>query len=120
MNVFQAFPNACENWQIGKMKYSTITGNIFGVLSTIEVVVDTGTNSTANNSPSAQNMASDTLLYCKPEQLPTLDTAKLVASYAVQAPNGKIYAIEDAALGKNQDGGVVEHVELKLNPTAVA
>ncbi len=122
MNVFQAFPNAIETWAIGKCYYSTIEGNVIDVDTTqdIHVIVDEGSSTDPNPSPNSQAIGSDTLLYCKPEELPTLDTAELTASYVVGNPaTEKIYAIVDAGIGKNQHEGIIEHVELKLKQTEI-
>lgn len=119
MTVFQAFPNALEEWSIAPIAYSTITGNMIDTdeAQNIDVIVDEGNNSTPNASPNAAGIASDTLLYCQPNQLPTIDTAELVANYAVADQYGKTYAIIDAGIGKNQDEGTIEHVELKIRQT---
>ena len=125
LTVFEAFPNAIEReiWQIGSMAYSTITGNDLdeNSLAYIDAIVDEGNNSEPNATPNAANIYSDMLLYIRPEQSPTLDTAELVASYVVKnTTTGKLYAIIDAGIGKNQDSGVIEHIELKLRQTGAA
>lgn len=125
LTVFEAFPNAIEReiWQIGSMAYSTITGNDLNAesLAYIDAIVDEGNSSEPNASPNAANTYSDMLLYIRPEQSPTLDTAELIASYVVKnTTTGKLYAIIDAGIGKNQDSGVIEHIELKLRQTGAA
>lgn len=125
LTVFQAFPNAIERniWQIGQMAYSTITGNDLDAesLAYIDAIVDEANNSEPNASPSAANTYSDTLLYVRPEQMPTLDTAELIANYVVKnTTTGKLYAIIDAGIGKNQDNGTIEHIELRLRQTGAA
>lgn len=125
LTVFEAFPNAIERniWQIGQMAYSTITGNDLDAdsLTYIDVIVDEGNSSEPNASPNAANTYSDMLLYIRPEQSPTLDTAELVASYvAKNTTTDKLYAIIDAGIGKNQDSGVIEHIELRLRQTGAA
>ena len=90
--VFDAFPFAIEQgWQIAEMAYSTVLGNdVDGDTAiNIDVIVDEGSNTDPNPSPSAQNIRSDTLLYVRPNQLPTLDTATLTADYSMLDPNGK-------------------------------
>lgn len=119
LTVFQAFPNGIEHeiWQIGQMAYSTITGNDLDTdsLTYIDVIEDEANDSESNNSPSYANTYSDTLLYVRPEQMPTIDTAELIASYAVKnTTTDKLYAIIDAGIGKNQDNGAIEHIELRL------
>ena len=122
ITVFQAFPNAIEKWQIVPMAYSTITGNALDEQNAqdIGIIVDEGNSSDANPAPNAQDATSDTLIYAKPSEMPTIDTSELVASYAIEAPNGKVFEIVDAGLGKNQDNGVIEHIELKLRQTGVS
>lgn len=119
LTVFQAFPNGIEHeiWQIGQMAYSTITGNDLDTdsLTYIDAIEDEANDSEPNNSPSYANTYSDTLLYVRSEQMPTIDTAELIASYAVKnTQTDKLYAIIDAGIGKNQDNGVIEHIELRL------
>ena len=99
------------------MAYSTITGNALDstTLAFIDAIVDEANDSEPNASPSAAVTYTDTLLYVKPEQMPTIDTAELIASYAVKnTQTDKLYAIIDAGIGKNQDNGVIEHIELRL------
>lgn len=125
LTVFEAFPNGIERniWQIGQMAYSTITGNDLDAdsLTYIDAIVDEGNSSEPNASPSAANAYSDMLLYIRPEQSPTLDAAELIASYVVKnTTTGKLYAIIDAGIGKNQDNGTIEHIELKLRQTGAA
>lgn len=125
LTVFQAFPNGIEHeiWQIGQMAYSTITGNDLDAdsLTYIDVIEDEANDSEPNNSPSYANTYSDTLLYVRPEQMPTIDTAELIASYAVKnTQTDKLYAIIDAGIGKNQDNGVIEHIELRLRQIGAA
>lgn len=125
LTVFQAFPNGIEHeiWQIGQMAYSTITGNDLDTdsLTYIDVIEDEANDSEPNNSPSYANTYSDTLLYVRPEQMPTIDTAELIASYAVKnTQTDKLYAIIDAGIGKNQDNGVIEHIELRLRQIGAA
>lgn len=119
LTVFQAFPNGIEHeiWQIGQMTYSTITGNALDddSLTFIDAIVDEANDSEPNASPNAAVTYTDTLLYVKPDQMPTIDTAELIASYAVKnTQTDKLYAIIDAGIGKNQDNGVIEHIELRL------
>lgn len=115
MTVFQAFPNAIEKWQIAPIAYSTITGNmISGTWQTIDVIVDEGSSTQPNQAPNFANAYSDLLIYCKPSQLPTVKAPQLMADYAVQDNDGYLYAIDDVGIGKNQETGLVEHIELKL------
>lgn len=120
MTVFDAFPNAIETWQIAGMSYSTITGNeVIGEWQNIDAIIDEGNSAEPNQSPNYANAYSDLLIYCRPNQLPTIETAELVADYVVKDSKGKIYAIIDAGIGKNQEIGIIEHVELKLRQASV-
>lgn len=123
MTVFEAFPNAIVEWNIAKAKFSTITGNTVNtsMVTTLNVIIDAGESTEPNKSPNAAAINSDTLIYCKPEELPTLDVSELCASYIVgPSHTDKAYAIIDAGIGKNQETGVIEHVELKVRQTGVA
>ena len=125
LTVFQAFPNGIEHeiWQIGQMAYSTITGNDLDTdsLTYIDVIEDEANDSEPNNSPSYANTYTDTLLYVRPEQMPTIDTAELIASYAVKnTQTDKLYAIIDAGIGKNQENGTIEHIELRIRQIGAA
>lgn len=117
MDVFEAFPNAIERWTIGEVNYGTIQGTIIENSQEIRVLVDQGTNGNPTAAPSAATIASDTLLYAVPEDLPTTDTSELVADYIITDPSGKTFEIIDAGAGKNQHTGKLEHIELKLRPT---
>ena len=117
MDVFEAFPNAIESWKIGQVSYGTIQGTIIEDERSIRVLVDQGSNSSPTNAPTAATIASDTLLYAVPEDLPTTDTSELVADYIITDPSGRFYEIVDAGAGKNQHTGRLEHIELKLRPT---
>lgn len=120
ITVFEAFPNAVEKWQIAEMYYSTITGNkVAGEWQDIDVIVDEGSSADPNQSPNYANAYSDLLIYCKPSQLPTAKTAELVANYAIQDQDGYLFAIVDAGIGKNQENGITEHIELKLRQVEV-
>lgn len=123
MTVFDAFSNAIESgWKIAPMAYSTITGNIvdFSQASDIDVIIDEGSSSDANQSPNYAVINSDTLIYTKPAQMPTLDSSELVSDYTIIDTNsGKYYEITDAGIGKNQENGVIEHVEMKIRQVGV-
>lgn len=122
-DVFSAFPNAIVSsvWQIGQVQRGTEIGTTFEVVADLDVIVDEETDGDTMTSPSAEGLTTGTLLYCRPNQLPTLDTSVLIASYMVlNSDNEQYYAIEQAGVGKNQEAGVIEHVELRIRPTEVA
>lgn len=124
MTVFDAFQNAIEqHWQIVPMAYSSITGNELDEANAIDigVIVDEGSASNANQATSWATISSDTLIYARPDELPTVDTSALVADYAIRdICTGKIYEIIDAGLGKNQETGEIEHVEMKIRQVGEA
>lgn len=120
MDVFEAFPEAIirGQWQLGEVLRGTIRGKKFNNSVSIDVIVDEGTYATTDRSPSAEYESSDTLIYARVSNLPTLDTAKLAANYIwYNVKTNGYYDIRQANLGKNQDTGVVEHVEFLLRPT---
>lgn len=117
MDIFNAFPEAIETWSIGEMSYGTIQGNKLTEVSDIRVIVDEGDSGKQDSAPNEATIASDTLLYAMPEDLPTTDTSTLVSDYAIVSPAGRTYAIIDAAQGRNQHRGRLEHIELRLRPT---
>lgn len=115
MTVFDAFPNAIEQgWQIAQVTYSSITGNTVTNGTAIDVIIDEGSSSDANQAPNAAGLYADTLIYTKPDQMPTTDTSALVAGYVLIDPNGRTWEIIDAGQGKNQENGQIEHIELKI------
>lgn len=115
MTVFDAFPNAIEQgWQIAQVTYSSITGNTVTNGTDIDVIIDEGSSSDANQAPNAAGLYADTLVYTKPDQMPTTDTSALVAGYVLIDPNERTWEIIDAGQGKNQDNGQIEHIELKI------
>ena len=118
MDVFQAFPKAIVAWYIGEVKYSSVRGNV-GIIGTgqqLDVIEDIGGNTDPNQSPNSQGIASDRLLYVRPGQLPTLDPAALMEKYGMSDINQHLYTIVDVGIGKNQETGIIEHVELKVKP----
>lgn len=115
MTVFDAFPNAIEQgWQIAQVTYSSITGNTVTNGTAIDVIIDEGSSSDANQAPNAAGLYADTLIYTKPDQMPTTDTSALVAGYVLIDPNERTWEIIDAGQGKNQENGQIEHIELKI------
>lgn len=115
MTVFDAFPNAIEQgWQIAQVTYSSITGNTVTNGTNIDVIIDEGSSSDANQAPNAAGLYADTLVYTKPSQMPTTDTSALVAGCVLIDPNERTWEIIDAGQGKNQENGQIEHIELKI------
>ena len=96
------------------MTYSSITGNTVTTGEDIDVIIDEGSSSEANQAPNAAGLYADTLVYTKPDQMPTTDTSALVAGYVLIDPNERTWEIIDAGQGKNQENGQIEHIELKI------
>lgn len=120
MTVFEAFPNGLEAWQIGQMNYSTLTGNRYAKMTTINVIADEAQGESAPSTSSPEGITADTLLYCKPAELPTTSIPALISDYSVKDPDGRLYRIIDAGRGKNQETGELEHIELKVRQTGGA
>lgn len=121
MNVFDAFPNAVDatTWELGKVIRSTVTGETLVAGQAITVIADvaeTAVRSSSGTTP--DTLTPDILLYVKPEDCPTLDTSALTNEYALHnTATGKDYNITSVGLGKNQETGELEHVELTLELT---
>lgn len=119
-SIFNAFPNAIISgvWQIGTCQHGTLIGNVFVKVADVDVIIDEGNSSSVD--ADIETLKSDMLLYCKPSQLPTLDTNAIVAGYMLyNSGTESYYMIIDAGIGKNQHTGNIEHVELKVVQTEV-
>lgn len=124
MNVFNAFPNAIVTgvWQIAQYQRGSVIGAVFDAenASQLDVIVDEGNSSTIDASPNAEPLDADLLIYARPEQLPTTNTRALVSGYLLyDNTNNDYFAIIDASVGKNQDTGEIEHIELLVKQTEV-
>lgn len=121
MTVFDAFPNAIVQLKIAQIAYSSITGNDIDLenAEAIDAIIDEGSSSDANQAPNAAGLYTDTLVYTRPEQLPTTDTSTLVSDYAIIDSQDRTWEIIDAGVGKNQDSGQIEHIELKIRQVGV-
>lgn len=120
MDVFSSFPNAIvsNRWELGRVVRATVGGNEFKNPVLCDVIVDEGSYADADRAPRADEESSDTLLYARPEQMPTLATTQLTNGYFWHDKlNDLYYAIREASLGQNQETGVTEHVEFLLRPT---
>lgn len=120
MDVFEAFSSAIirDVWQLGEVKRATVRGKAFSNAVILDVIVDEGTYAVTDRSPSAEYENSDTLVYARADNMPTLDTARLAAGYLwYNSETGQYFEIREANLGKNQDTGKVEHIEFLLRPT---
>ena len=122
MDVFSAFPKAIitDDWSLGKITISTDVGKIYKDLGYMSVIVDEGAEGN-ENTPNADSLYTDTLIYAKPSELPTMNMAELVASYFWYQHSAKqYYRIIEAGVGKNQDEGAVEHIEFRVRPSDIA
>lgn len=125
MDVFEAFPAAIVSgaWQIAAYQRGGIVGAVWDAenASELDVIVDEGDASTINGAPNAEPLDADLLIYAKPAQLPTTNTRALVAGYLLyDRENSDYFAIVNASVGKNQETGEIEHIELLLRQTEVA
>lgn len=119
-SIFNAFPKAIisDIWQIGTCQHGTLIGNVFEKTADIDVIIDEGNNSSVDTD--IETIKSDMLIYCRPDQMPTLDTNALVSGYMLyNSSDDKYYAIIDAGIGKNQHTGRIEHIEFKVVMTEV-
>ena len=123
MDVFSAFPKAIISgvWQLGQLKRSTEVGKRFEALTgPFDVIIDEISQARTNTSPSAEAILEDTLLYARPEQMPTTNTSTLASEYLwFNSETGFYYDITEVGAGKNQDNGVLEHLEFKIRQTGV-
>lgn len=122
MDVFSAFPGAVVSGQycIGRFQRGSVEGNQFTNYGELDVIIDEGDSSQIGSAPNAETLIADLLLYVKPNQLPTLNPRALTTSYMIyDTENDDYFAIISAGIGKNQDAGELEHVELLLRQTEV-
>ena len=122
MDVFSAFPGAVVTgvYSIGSYQRGTVEGNQFVKVAGLDVIIDEGDASDIGMAPNAETLDADLLLYCKPEQLPTTNPRALASGYLIyDSGYDDYFAIINAGLGKNQETGTLEHVELLLRQTKV-
>lgn len=121
MDVFSVFPNAVVSnvWEIGEMTRDTEIGKVFTTDPTMcDVIIDEEEQAFLDTSPEAEYRESNTLLYAKPDQLPTLEVGTLQGSYVWHnAKTDAFYEIRRCGIGKNQETGTIEHVEFELHQT---
>lgn len=120
LSIFEAFSFAIISgiWQIGKCQHGSVVGNQFVKYGDLDVIVDEENTSVIAQTP--ETISAGLLVYCKPEQLPTLNTNTLVSDYMLyDKQNDHYYEITFAGIGKNQHKGIIEHVELTLTQTDV-
>lgn len=119
MDVFSAFSHAIVSgvWEIGSVIKATERGDIYKKISGLDVIVEEETDITVNRSPNADYIQAGTLVYVKPSQLPTLTPAAISGKYLLKnTETNQIYSIKSTDIGKNQETGQIEHVELWIEP----
>lgn len=120
MDVFSLFPNGIvrDVWQIGSVLRGTVAGDVYAGNNYLDVIVEEASGGELRRTPDADGLTSDTLIYAKPNQLPTINQDALIADYMIKnTQTGQFYAIIGADIGKNQENGVIEHVELWVRAT---
>ena len=122
--VFDAFPNGVisNQWKLGTVKKGTITGNQFAEPEEfMDVIISEVYRQTIKPTVSdGVQMDTDTLIYAKPEQLPTTNLQAYEGDYLwYDTINGLYFAIIRASAGFNQQTGIMEHVEFIVRPTSV-
>lgn len=120
LSIFKAFDFAIIYgvWQIGTCQHGTVVGNVFTKTNDIDVIIDEENTSSISTTP--ETLQNTTLVYVKPEQLPTLNTNKLVSDYMLyDSENDFHYMIVSAGVGKNQHTGKIEHLELQVVQTEI-
>ena len=121
--VFEAFPNAIisDDWKIGQIVESTEVGKLYKDLGYKSVIVSEVASGQLDNAPSAETIESDTLIYAMPSELNNLNIARYIAEYYwYQASSEQYYRIIEVGIGKNQENGVIEHLEFRIRPTEFA
>lgn len=122
MDVFDAFPGAVVTgrFSIGSYQRGTVEGNQFTKEADLDVIIDEGDVSVIDSAPNAEPLTADLLLYVRPEQLPTTNPRALVSGFLIyDAEYDDYFAIINAGIGKNQETGGFEHIELLLRQTDV-
>lgn len=121
--VFDAFPKAIisDDWELGEIQENTEVGKIFVSKGYKSVIVDESNTSLLNNSPNADAVDSDTLIYAKPSEMPGLNIARYISSYYWhQRSSDQYYEIREVGVGKNQSQAVIEHIEFRVRPTEIS
>lgn len=117
MDVFEAFPEAMVAWNWLSIERGTEVGTVATVLRPVNVIETEADKSTLHNTPKADGIVADLMVYVRPEDLPEVTPSKLMANYALQNDVLEQYDIVNVGVGKNQDNGKIEHYELSLKLT---
>lgn len=121
--VFDAFPKAIitDDWKLGYLVENTEVGKLYTDLGFRSVIVTEQANGEINNAPSAEGLTSDTLIYAMPGQLNGLNISRYISDYYwYQKSTDQYYRIIEVGVGKNQENGVIEHIEFRVRPTEFA
>lgn len=121
--VFDVFPNAIvkDDWKLGQLIENTDVGKTYNDFGFKDVIVDEEASGELDVAPTAEGIETGTLLYARPEQMPSLNIAELIASfYWYQKSAGQFYRIIRVGIGKNQETGTIEHIEFDIKPTEFA
>lgn len=121
--VFDAFPNAIvkDDWKLGELVENTDTGKLWKDLGYKSVIVDEGGAGDLDAAPGADGLTSDTLIYAMPSELIGFNVGRYIASYYwYQKSADQYYRIIDVGVGKNQQNGVIEHIEFRVRPAEFA
>jgi len=117
-SVFDAFPSAVvSGWTLLTVSRGTEVGVEYEEYGSLNVIVDEVAMGNLNLAPEAETLNNDLLIYVKPTELPSTRANVLISSYYAKDPDGFIYEIKQVGVGKNQETGTVEHVELILRQT---
>lgn len=120
MTIFDEFADAREDgWMLGEVERATEIGTVFSKVADLHPIVSDADTADFNKSPNQDIVVYDLLIYVEPSEMPTTDISLIVAKYVVRSPEGRFYNITQAATGRNQQEGVIEHLELKLAITSV-
>lgn len=117
MTVFEAFPEAIVTYNWLAIKRGTeigTTATLGAAVGLIETEADKGV---LHNTPKADGVVADILVYVRPEDMPEKVPARLMAGYALQDDILQQYDIVEVGIGKNQETGKIEHYELSLKLT---
>lgn len=123
MDVFSVFPNAVigDVWEIGEMRRSTEIGKTFDNPIMCDVIVDEEQTAAFDTTPQAESSVENTLIYAKPEQMPTLNTRKLQAAHLWHnTETDEYFEIQKVGVGRNQETGEIEHLEFSILQTEIA
>ena len=122
MDVFDALPNAIVSdvWQLGERVQDTENGKRFLPLGTWDVIMSETVSGMQDRSPNADYLTNATLLYVRPEVMEGSSAAEMVASRLWHnTETEQFFEILTVRIGKNQETGIVEHVEFTLKQVEI-